>query len=249
MNSNELHIFGSCVSRDAVEFAQGVRVGKYLARQSVVSAVADRPSQETLDGLQFKEGTHPFNRRMVEGDFRKTSLGELAAQDPAAVVVFDLIDERMPLGVTHCGALVTYSQPAAGCSNARTLIQRLIPAYSDEHRDLFRKAIPVFAERIGPRPVVIHRALYAPGDWDFERANRVLGEFYGLAAKFMKSATVVEVEPQHRVSSASHKWGFAPYHYVDAYYRNFVGQFSASMWAGVAVKHGFTLQNPKGPSP
>jgi hypothetical protein len=242
MNNNELHIFGSCVSRDAVEFAQGVRVGKYCARQSVVSAVSNHPARETLDALQFKEGTHPFHRRIVEDDFRKTSLRELAAQDPAAVVVLDLIEERVPLGVTHCGALVTYSKAASGFSNARTLIQRLIPAYSDEHRDLFRKAIPVFAERIGPRPVVIHRALYAPGDWDFERANRVLGEFYGLAAKHLKSATVIEVDPQRRVSSASHKWGLAPYHYIDAYYRSFVEQFSASMGASVAVKQGFTMQ-------
>jgi hypothetical protein len=247
--SNELHIFGSCVSRDAVEFAHGARVGKYSARQSVVSAASERPSQETLDAFQLKEGTNPFLRRSVEADFCKTSLRELAAQDPAAVVVLDLIEERVPLGVTHCGALVTYSQAASGFSNARTLIQRLIPAYSDEHRELFAKAIPVFAERIGPRPVIIHRALYAAGNWNFERANRVLGEFYDLIATHLKSATVIEVDPQHRVSSASHKWGFAPYHYVDAYYRSFVEQFSASTGINVAVKQGFTMQKAVSNSP
>jgi lysophospholipase L1-like esterase len=238
MNNNELHIFGSCVSRDAVEFAQGLRVGKYLARQSAVSAVSNPPARETLDALQFKEGTHPFRRRVVEEDFRKTALSELAQQD--GVLLLDLIEERVPIGVTPCGALVTYSKAASEFSNARSLIQRMIAPYSDEHRDLFRKSIPVFAERIGPRPVVIHRALYAEGDWNFERANRVLGEFYDLAAKRLKSATVIEVEP--RVSSASHKWGLAPYHYIDAYYRSFVEQFSASTGINVSVKQGFTMQ-------
>ena len=110
MGMNEISIWGSCVSRDAVEFASGLSMGLYCARQSVVSSVARPASQETVAALEFKEGTHPFPRRVVEEDFLKTSLDRLIKTNPNGIVIIDLIEERVALGVTQCGTHVTFSQ-------------------------------------------------------------------------------------------------------------------------------------------
>lgn len=242
MTTNEINIWGSCVSRDAVEFASGAKMGMYCARQSVVSSVATPVSQETFQALEFKEGTHPFHRRLVEEDFLKTSLTQLCERHPNGALIFDLIEERVPIGVTKCGTYVTFSQAASGFSNARSLISRMIQPYSDEHVELFATAINDFAGRLANRTVVIHKALYAEGDWEFETANRVLSDFYDMAVKSLNSSVVIEVVDGLRASSSSHKWGVAPYHYVDDYYQDFVEQFAERTGLPVSVKPEFTLQ-------
>lgn len=242
MSTREINIWGSCVSRDSVEFARGAAMGMYCARQSIVSAVAEPVSEPTLAALEFKETTHPFHRRLVEEDFRKTSLDQLCTRQPDGVIILDLIEERVALGITRCGTCVTFSQAASGFSNARVLIDRMIPAYSEEHVDLFGKAIGEFAARLANRTVVVHRALYAEGDWEFENANRVLNQFYDMAIASLDSPLVIDVDRQLRASSRTHKWGFAPYHYVDGYYEDFVGKLAVGTGLPVSVKPGFTLQ-------
>lgn len=242
MKKSEINIWGSCVSRDAVEFASGVAMGMYCARQSIVSSVAGPVSQETFKALEFKDGTHPFHRRLIEEDFLKTSLSQLCERHTNGALIFDLIEERVPIGLTRCGTYVTFSQAASGFSNARSLISRMIRPYSDEHVDLFGKAINHFAARLSDRTVIIHKALYAEGDWEFENANRILCEFYDMVIKSLTSSIVIEVEKDLQVSSPNHKWGVAPYHYVDGYYQDFVEKFATRTGLPVSVKPSFTLQ-------
>ena len=242
MTSKEINIWGSCVSRDAVEFADGLRMGMYCARQSVVSSVAAPVSPATFKALEFKEATHAFHRRLVEEDFLKISLSRLNEQHQEGALIFDLIEERVPIGVTTCGTLVTYSQAASGFSNARSLIKRLIQPYSDEHVALFGQAITEFAARLSDRTVIIHKALYAEGDWEFQTANRVLSDFYEMAIRSFSASIVIEVEPGLRASTPNHKWGVAPYHYTDGYYQNFVEQLALRASLPASVKPAFTLQ-------
>lgn len=217
-------------------------MGMYCARQSIVSSVAKPVSQETIAALEFKEGTHPFHRRLVEEDFLKTSLDQLSKKNPNGFVILDLIEERVALGVTRCGTYVTFSQAASGFSNARSLITRLIQPYSDEHVELFRQAIGSFAPWLGSRTVIIHKAFYAEGNWEFAHANRVLGKMYEMVIRSLSSSRIIEVGQGLRVSCPSHKWGLAPYHYIDGYYQDFVEQFAARTGLPVSVKPAFTLQ-------
>jgi hypothetical protein len=209
---------------------------------TVVSSVTSPVSQETFRALEFKDETHSFHRRLVEEDFLKTSLSQLCKKHPNSVLIFDLIEERVPIGLTLCGTYVTFSQAASGFSNARSLLSRLIKPYSDEHVELFGKAIKDFAAKLSNRTVVIHKALYAEGDWEFETANRVLSDFYDMAIKSLNSSVVIEVVNGLRASSPTHKWGIAPYHYVDGYYQDFVEQFAARTGLPVSVRPAFTLQ-------
>jgi hypothetical protein len=237
MEKCSVHVFGSCVSRDALEFAAGITVGKYCARQSVASAVSQRPSTEVLDALQFKDGTHPFHQRVVNEDFQKTSLDELGT----GPIVLDLIEERALLGITRCGAFVSYSDAAKLFSNARGLITSFVKPFSTQHLDLFRQAIGVFAARLADRAVVIHRAFYAKGDWDSDGPNAALEQLYGMVHAQLPAAIIIEVERDLLRSSPTHKWGVAPYHYVDDYYLSFVGQLARAGLPSQA-KSAFTLQ-------
>jgi hypothetical protein len=243
MSSHKINIFGSCVSRDSVEFARGLTVGLYAARQSVVSAVAAPVARATLDALTFSDGTHEFHRRCVLDDFRKTTLNQIEAFPPDEILVVDFIEERVALGVTAPGTFVTYSQAASSFSNARSLLTRLIEPYSDDHVALFADSIGDFARRLQGRPVVLHRAFYAEGpSWDHAHANRVLGEFYDRFQACIDPVAVIEMPRELRVFSPVHKWGPAPYHYIDDYYRHFVAQWAAALDPSVSLKESFTLQ-------
>ena len=242
MAAREVNIFGSCVTRDALEFAQGLAVGKYCARQSVISAVAPPPAPKTLAALRFNPGTHPFHKRCVEEDFAKTTLARLADRVLDEFVIVDFIEERMPLAETRCGTFVSYSQVATQYSNAAELVVRLVPAYSIEYVMLFARALERFAAGLQGRPVVLHRAFYAPDGGEHDRANRTLACLYDLATDALRPRAVIEVEPVLRAASATHKWGAAAYHYVDAYYRDFVGRYALQAQHGIAVKAGFSMQ-------
>lgn len=235
--------FGSCVSRDSIEFIHTAKVRNYCARQSIVSAVSNKPHSGTIQALSIREGTHNFHRRCIEHDFSKVSLDLLnQTENVDTPLVVDLIEERMPLAVTKCGELVTYSQAAREFSNINELVERRIPQFSQEYVDLFEKSVNVFADRLKDRIVVIHKAFYAKGDWEFTKANEVLEYFYKKMILAFGNSIAVEVEEEFRISEANHKWGIAPYHYVDAYYMRFVDLMSHCFSGELSVREGFTLR-------
>lgn len=242
MTIEEINIWGSCVTRDAVEFSTGISVGMYCARQSVVSSVAAPVADDTFLALQFNENTHPFHRRIVEQDFQKTSLQLLKASNRNGILILDLIEERAKLGVTHCGTYVSYSQAASNFSNARSLISRYVQAFSDEHVSLFKDAIIKFSAELHEIPIVIHRAFYAPGDWEYENANRTLSQLYDIASQHFPNALSLEMDEKIRRSELNHKWGAAPYHYIDQYYQNFVTEFSKITGVPLTIRPSFTLR-------
>lgn len=242
MASNEIHIWGSCVSRDSVEFADGIRIGKYCARQSVVSSVAPIPSIETISSLLIKAGTHDFHRRCIEDDFRKSSLNLLTEQSSNQVIIVDFIEERAPLGLTHCNTVITLSEAASAYSNAESLLARKINPWSQEYVALFEKAIVDFSYRLRGRPVVIHYALYAEHRRKFPEINSILSHYYDLAISHIKPIAVIKPRDDLLKSNPLHKWGAGPYHYVDGYYQDFVEQFVAKTGIQAAVKQAFTLQ-------
>lgn len=198
--------------------------------------------------MSFAENTPAFYRRCIPEDFDKTALAELAAQPPGAVVV-DFIEERMRLAVMPCGGLVTFSLAATTYTNIRDFKPRLIPAFGEEHRALFAAAIGPFAERLGDRPVILHRALYAEGAWDSAGPNAVLEQFYDLAAEALPRAVIIEVPRAARISTAGHKWGVAPYHDADAYYREFVALMAERAGVDASPRMDVTLQQEPAPQP
>ena len=106
MNSPaRLLIFGSCVSRDILNYPQAntqLVLVDYYARSSIVSLGArpiEMPSAVQNIGSKFQ-------RRMIERDIRKNFLNDLARLQ-FDVLLIDLIDEQFNLYVEPGGRVCT----------------------------------------------------------------------------------------------------------------------------------------------
>lgn len=89
-----LFIYGSCVSRDMLEYQQAeVTLVKYIARSSLAAQLSVPFKNEAiLDRLPSK-----FQREMLQVDMEKTLFKQLQQSD-FDVLLLDFIDERFSIG-------------------------------------------------------------------------------------------------------------------------------------------------------
>lgn len=233
-------IWGSCVTRDSLEFSNNIEINKYCARSSIISAVAPPAVMDTINILELKKDIRPFHKRVIDEDLHKTALQDL---DIKNILLLDFIEERVPIGLTICGTYITYSRVLSKFSNnGKQLLQRIIQPFSDEHADLFLTSIDKFAKRIGDKQVFIHKAFYAKTNREFKKENEILSLYYKKAAKAFSNAIVIEVDKAFRISNPGHRWGAAPYHYIDEYYRQFLKELSQKSGLRIFYKKNFSLQ-------
>ena len=156
--SANVGIFGSCVTRDALGFCGNAVVQTYIARQSLVSAFSKTPSEEVLMALKIAEDAHEFYKRNIFNDFHKESKNIIRDQKHIDFWIIDLIEERTPLGVTDCGAFLTYSQAHAKFSNSRSLMSSFIQPFTENYSNAFSACIDdVSSAFAGKRVVCIRR--------------------------------------------------------------------------------------------
>lgn len=221
-------------------FAGNIGVGLYTARQSIPSAAARRVSDQVLQQIAIKDGTHDFHVRSILADMEKTSFADLSTRD--APIIVDLIDERVGLAKTTCGTMVTYSQPATQFSNASSYWKAKVPAFGEDYMLAFEQAIPSFAACLGSRQVIIHEALYAQGPWPYAEENTALAAMYDMLATALPHATRVSADPKLQFASSAHKWGQAPYHYIDQYYIDVVKQIGVAVGLPAVIRSDVSLQ-------
>ena len=126
-------IFGSCVSRDSVEFMPEAEVVAYVARHSVTSL----ESPHGADGIDLSELTSAFQERMVTNDLHGSGLERIVhtASDLDAVLL-DLVDERRGFWEFPDGTTMTNSIEVESCGAAREARRggaRLIEFGDEEH--------------------------------------------------------------------------------------------------------------------
>lgn len=234
-------VYGSCVARDAVDLAarDRVEVVDYIARQSLISG--GRDALPLLpQGITF---AHDFQRRMLASDFRgdvEERVRRLAGRTD--VLMWDLTDERHGVHVLPGGGIITRSvdlmaQPA--------LVQladshRAIQFGSDEHFALWGRRAEYLANvlrQVGlfDRTVVI-RLPWAMVTLKGEPtppsmgmlaidANRAFERYYdhleGLGFAF------IDVGFEQVIADPQHRWGVAPFHYVQGVYDEIMQQVFA----------------------
>ncbi len=237
---HSLAILGSCVSRDTIEFGENLEVVLYCARQSVASLAAPRLRDDVLSQLVFKEGTGSFHQRSIEQDVTKSALIRLEKLPSDIPILIDLIEERVPLGRSPCGSLVTLSETATKYSNLMDLVVEVIEPWSAQHLMLFEAALPVVARALNGRQVVIHRAFYAEDKRSFSKINSALAQLYDRLAAALPWAQVIEPPETLRLGENEHSWGPGPYHYVDVYYQAALTQTLCSLGWPVVLRPGFS---------
>lgn len=149
-----IDVWGSCVSRDTLEYMPDVAVGTYVARQSAIVSLSPATSIDVhADRLDSE-----FQKRMLEGD-KTANVADRLSDPGAALVLIDLVDERRGVWEFPSGHFLTNSVeahhagvevwgPAAG--------GRLIAFGSDHHFHLWKRGFANIIERVnvGDTPIV-----------------------------------------------------------------------------------------------
>jgi hypothetical protein len=231
---SRLLILGSCVSRDILNFSNkdDIVLSDYYARSSIASLAA-APADVAPKNYEYVESA--FQRRTVKRDVEKTFFAEGIQSLNCDAILIDLIDERFDLYEMAPGVLVTVSgellQTQILTSSDRTSA-RWIRSGSERHRELWKSGLRRLFDALMQRNmisrVIVNKVFWAdrmedrsmlPG-YDsaaIREANELLEwmyrelETYVPPAQWMKFDSLL-LNPEHR-------WGIAPFHYSDTFYR------------------------------
>ena len=149
-----IDVWGSCVSRDTLEYMPDVEVGVYVARQSAI--VSLEPARE-ID-IPYDRLESDFQKRMLTGDVRADVTDRLGGD--VALVLIDLVDERRGVWEFPSSGYLTNSVEAFKVGIEDWGPQqgaRLIEFGTDEHFDLWRNGFVMIMRQIGQSriPVVL----------------------------------------------------------------------------------------------
>ena len=248
-----ISIFGSCVSRDAMEIClknhPDVCLKTYIARQSIISAVSPP--------IAFDESeihlASAFQKRMVACDLSKKTF-DLLAGDGSEYLLVDLIDERFHL-VQLQNSYVTLSSELI---NASFLPEgyRQIRRQKDTGGGYSFQGISMvqYAERFidrllqiyPPNHIILHSSRMCNEYIDLDGSRKeftasVIGNnavynslydaLYGIFAELLPSSPVITCGGRY-LADASHKWGLSSIHFQPAYYQEITDQLLAVISSG-----------------
>ena len=251
-----LRTWGSCITRDALEFAADATIAAFASRASIVSACTPPFPQERLKGLHIAPDLGNFQRRVIEDDLNKTGLARLDSsftqneggrQVSGTILIIDLTEERHPLLTDGAGHFVTLSWEARQHTNLEKFLFKRIEPFSPEHVKLVRAFLPTFARKIsnlqGIEHIVIHRAFFAGTDSTTIHVNNCLKEFYDILAHHLTKCISIEVPKEMRVSGIMHKWGPYALHMVDEYYKYLLYLISRVLDLNIRINNNTSVQN------
>lgn len=218
-------IYGSCVTRDAEPWFNhsGLELAGYVARHSLISATRPADAQD----YDFSKIKSAFQRRMTQGDVTSHLRTQIERNSPD-LIVWDLCDERHGVRRAPGGGMVTSIRNHVKEGIHPGPFGPVIPFGSEEHFALWTAELPVFLgmlDEIG----LAHRVFLNATPWAVvDEAGTDLGDaprqFNAAAERYIAVAETAGVRvaraPQETaVASTAHKWGRAPFHYVDETYR------------------------------
>jgi len=240
MNSPaRLLIFGSCVSRDILNYPQAktqLALVDYYARSSIASLGA-RPIEipSTVQSISSK-----FQRKMVERDIRKDFLNDLAGLQ-FDVLLIDLIDERFNLYIEPGGRVCTLSSELLGSGfPTDSNIGYRVNSGSEEFWQLWEAGWLILVNKLRCLGVLdrlrVNQVFWSSrtenGD-NFEphypsryidTTNQFLARMYQRISADIPPGQFLRFDHRLMAGSITHKWGISPFHYVDAYYHAAIQQ-------------------------
>lgn len=244
-----ISIFGSCTSRDIFEAEKEktFKIGAYIARQSIISALAE-PMDFNVSDIKLSS---KFQREQVINDLKKNTFNALKSSKSKYLII-DLIDERFNLA-KYKNSIVTLSNEMVQSKvlgekfepdkirrikNWKILKNKkqflgesyifnnvLVENYIKEFCD---KILSIFEEE----NIIIHKALMVDKYIDkngkkqifpknYLKNNNVVNKkliyMYDFLEKFMPKAKIID-ESLNYCADENHKWGLAPMHYQKEYY-------------------------------
>ena len=133
-----LSIFGSCISRDCIEYTKNIDLKYYYARSSFISAFSKNKIK-----IDTKQITSNFQRLCVDRDVNKTFIVE--CENFGNILLIDFIDERY--GV--CKIRDTYYTPSYELLSTKFYeYDEKIIFGSPKYHTLFNNAFGFFIEKM-----------------------------------------------------------------------------------------------------
>lgn len=238
-------ILGSCVTRDAFGFfpQDDVEITVFIARTSFISLYSP-PLPIALDKSDIAAETN-FERNCIHADLFKTSLPRLQTAE-FDYLLLDFMEERHNL--LKCGE--TYILDTLPLRESG-VIDRLPPFIEVDRLDgattkLWNVTAARFIDFLGTLGlsagrVILHESGFARryrlGDEDFDftefeehsydQYGALLNRYHAHFAAALPGLRRIAIEPELFIGNGVHKWGRAPFHYIDAYYARFLEKFRA----------------------
>ncbi|WP_139313566.1 DUF6270 domain-containing protein [Salinicola sp. MH3R3-1] len=229
----KVFIFGSCVSRDAFNFDfPRLELVGYFSRSSFASAFGSSPQKDNYS----QELNSNFQKRMVKADFEKEALQKIVSTE-FDILLIDFVDERFKLFKSTTGSIVTLSNELSKTPFLRQAEGVAVSPFSDEHFQLWERGWKKFVSSLSSHnllsKVVVNCGLWAKTDEQgnaipnvdlnlIEKANSHLRRLYDRVFLDIPASQAFMPSDKMVVGKLEHKWGAAPFHYVDNYYYNLV---------------------------
>jgi hypothetical protein len=241
-------VYGSCVSRDSFEAFDAARfvLHGYHARHSLISAFSPLPA----DVVATTALPSAFQRRMVTDDVTAALVGRLtSAARPPDLILWDLVDERLGVVELPGGGALTVSNELLAARVELPEGSVHVPFGSDRHFELWTGALARFADLLGCRGLsgrtVLLLAPWASRTHDGRPTppshgvaadeGNLLYARYEEAAAALPGVRVVRMSPAEAVGAAEHRWGPAPFHYTDDFYRLVAARVADAVTAPAAA--------------
>ena len=216
-------IIGSCVTRDALEFLDNIAIENYLSRTSCISMVSGNSDNK----INISTELNGFLYRTLTEDINKTHF-KILEKTTSDFIIIDFIDERFPLLKSSDDKYITYSHYMESHTNALDVFTEKIPRLTMENLSLWIQSAKVFVKKLKliyrDEQIIIHEAYWAGNDIQAERNNTYLSIYYNFLKILLPKSHIIRVEEVYRKMNLNHKWGIAPYHYIDNYYQNFASK-------------------------
>lgn len=239
----DVFLFGSCVARDLQEIASSRFYRRaYIARQSLISATTPPYVFEGRAALDSA-----WQHRMVLGDLESNLLMRLAEVGSRTdLVIWDLTDERLgvqPLGDGSFGT-ITPDSLRSGILEAFQEAGDPILFGSAEHLELWGRGLSRFVAVLDALGLRQRTYVLAPQWADLDVAgeqieregDRAAADWGRAFAPYLqrlarRGITVVPLPEALIRTDSEHKWGRAPYHYVDDAYAHWAREIEALVTA------------------
>lgn len=227
-------IYGSCVSRDALEFdtIKKINIKGYFARSSLASSMCD----VNITGISTEKISSSFQRRMVESDLSK-DLHKVIADAEYDLLLLDFIDERFDLWISPNGGVCTLSNELmqSGFIPPRN---EIVKSGSEQWFSYWESGWITLLDTLNQtgqiKKLLINEVYWSEktangSDYlptystvGINAANNTLKRIYERVKRDISETQFIKFDTTELVGAESHKWGKSPFHYQDELYKKIV---------------------------
>lgn len=232
-------IYGSCVTRDSEPWFRdfGFEMVGYAARQSLISAFR----KAEINEYDLSPIESSFQQRMTKGDIASSLRFDIQKAQPD-IVIWDICDERLGVKKAKSGGMITDARDHVAEGIHPGPFGPTLSFGEDEHFELWKMALGEFL-KVLDRYGLTGRLYLNATPWAVEdefgqnhngQADTAV-KFNHKAERYLDYAwqagvNVVPTAQSEAISRTDgHKWGPAPFHYVDGTYLSMLTNLSKAI--------------------